>query len=211
MRYFYVLINTIGFLFAFTNSLNASELDRPALEHTYREGEFESLVKQILDFQKKNTTYSRKDSLFIARHLGVVYAANPATREKGKYYMHQILALNLEDNLVDLFVSDEILKTFDGVKNEFITARAASGKPLNEMDLDKIRGMTLQDPPNEKRAYGNYGGKIENEKDGNGIWWVTGGVAAASVIGVAAYVVMSSQENPSAKPEKVVVPVPIGR
>jgi hypothetical protein len=52
--------------------------------------------------------YSLEDSIFIVKHLTVVYMANPATREKGKGYVFRLLELMPSVKIVDMFVSDEI-------------------------------------------------------------------------------------------------------
>lgn len=95
-------------------------LNQIAIHYQYNDGDFPAVISAIDTFTRAHKTYSRADSIFIARHLAVVYTANPDTREKGKYYMYQMLDLIPSGDLVDMYVSDEIEKIFSYVKREHV-------------------------------------------------------------------------------------------
>jgi hypothetical protein len=111
------------------------ELRQQAIHIAYNEGDFDKVVAEIETFTKANKTYTRADSIFIAKHLAVVYSANPNTREKGKYYMYRLLEMVPSAELVDMFVSDEIDRIFDKVRKEFLARQSAFGVDSTQMTL----------------------------------------------------------------------------
>lgn len=102
-------------------------LDQKRIHTEYNEGNFDRVIASLEAFIGRNETYSQEDSIFIAKHLAVVYSANPETREKGKYYMHRLLALLPSAKLIDMYVSDEIERIFDKVREEFVARQKAFG------------------------------------------------------------------------------------
>ena len=90
-------------------------LDQKRIHALYNDGDFDAVVSALEAFVRRSGGYPRADSVFVAKHLAVVYSANPATREKGKYYMYQLLELLPSAKLVDMYVSDEIDRIFEKV------------------------------------------------------------------------------------------------
>ncbi len=70
-----------------TQSQPGETLNQAKVHDLYNSGDFEPVIAVLEGFIQRNKTYSHSDSVFIAKHLAVVYSANPATREKGKYYI----------------------------------------------------------------------------------------------------------------------------
>jgi hypothetical protein len=161
-------------------------LDQNKVHYLYNEGEFDMVIAIIEEFTRNNKTYSLEDSNFIAKHLAVVYTANPATREKGKRYMFQLLEKNPAARLVDMFVSDEIDRIFQKVKEEYVERRRqlGLGRP-SQLESNRYAVRRLQGdrdstggggpPPPEGR---NRPGK--QERSGTA-YWLAGGVAIAAV------------------------------
>ncbi len=100
----------------------------------YSDGEFESLTRQLEEYRTKHAVMRKSDSALVAKFLGVIYAANPATREKGKYWFYKLLQVDARAELVDLFVSEEIQGVFDRVRHELIARRNYQG--VNDADLN---------------------------------------------------------------------------
>jgi hypothetical protein len=96
-------------------------LNQIAIHYKYNDGDFAAVIQGIEEFTHAHKTYARADSVFIAKHLAVVYAASPETRERGKYYMFQLLELVPSAELVDMYVSDEIEAIFSRVRQEYAT------------------------------------------------------------------------------------------
>jgi hypothetical protein len=105
----------------------AVPLNQKDIHTAYNEGDFDKVLSLIDQFNKANKTYSRSDSIFVAKHLAVVYSANPQTREKGKYFMYRLLEMMPSAELVDMFVSDEIDRIFDKVRKEFLVRQKGFG------------------------------------------------------------------------------------
>jgi hypothetical protein len=103
---------------ATSDSLAAPGLDQAAVQALYVEGEFDSVLARIQEFRQNRPEHSRADSLFIARHLAVVLAADPNSVEAGKYWMHRLLLLSPEADLEGMFVSESIEDIFRRVKRE---------------------------------------------------------------------------------------------
>jgi hypothetical protein len=136
----------------------AVALDQGRIHHYYNEGDFDHVVAVIDSFTNSHKIYSHDDSIFIAKHLSVVYAANPATREKGKGYMYRLLDLMPSAKIVDMFVSDEIDRIFEKVREEYGVR--------DEM-------MSKQKP--------------ETKSSLKPVYWIAGGVAFAAISGTVIY------------------------
>src|SRR5690606_23623833 len=68
----------------------APRVDSATVHRLYLDGEFDAAIAVLEENLKETRQYSRADSAFIFKHLGVMYAAHYDTREKGKYYMHRL-------------------------------------------------------------------------------------------------------------------------
>lgn len=123
----------------------ANVLNQKSIHDIYNDGDFDKVISTIDVFTKANKTYSRADSIFISKHLAVVYSANPKTREKGRYYMYRMLEMMPTAELVDMFVSDEIDRIFEKVRKEFLTRQKGFG-------VDSTQISTPQKPGNKTDA-----------------------------------------------------------
>jgi hypothetical protein len=152
-----------------------------------------------------HATYSFQDSVFIAKHLAVIYTANPETREKGKYYMVRLLTLLPSANLVDMYVSDEIDRIFDKVREEFVTRQRGFG-------VDTARIAVPEKTPTGAR--GNTASPVapvpaaepSPRKEGHAGLWIVGGTAVAVAGLAAAYFLI--QDDPASAPKDRVLSVP---
>lgn len=111
----------------------ADTLDRARIQAEYGDGNFEVVIQALEDFRAGHKAYSARDSLFIAKYLGVVYTSNPASREKGKYWLYRMLQIDPAADLVDMYVGEAVDKTFERVRQEFIVRRNYRG--INDMGL----------------------------------------------------------------------------
>ena len=191
-----------------------STLDQKSIHAAYNEGDFEKVTALIEGFAKANKTYARADSIFIAKHLAVVYSANPQTREKGKYYMYRLLEMMPSAELVDMFVSDEIDRIFEKVRKEFLARQQGFGvdssqismpdKPATGSAASAEKSAAAQAKPGPSRE---YLAASRPEKDSfwkrNGMW-VAGGVGLA-VAGTVAYLVYAS-DDPAPETRTITIP-----
>jgi hypothetical protein len=158
---------------------SAGQLDQKRLHSDYNEGNFEKVVAALEGFMAAHKTYSFEDSVFIAKHLAVVYTANPDTREKGKYFMYRLLALLPSAKLVDMYVSDEIDRIFDKVREEFVTRQRSFGVDTTQM------GMPEKAPAGARGKETAASERPARGKQSHAGIWIAGG-AAVAVAGLAA-------------------------
>jgi hypothetical protein len=109
-------------------------LDTLAVRRLYLDGEFESAIKILEEGLKAKRPLSHSDSVFTFKHLGVMYAAKYETREKGRYYMHQLLLTEPTARILDMYASEMIYMIFKNIQSEFESNRAglASKEPRTE-------------------------------------------------------------------------------
>jgi hypothetical protein len=93
-------------------------LDQGRIHAYYHDGEFDKVIQSLEAFSKSGRTCSFSDSVFLEKHLAVVYAANPGTRELGRYHMFRMLDLAPGADLLDMFVGEEVDGVFDKVRKE---------------------------------------------------------------------------------------------
>lgn len=98
-------------------------LDTAHIHAIYLDGDFDQAIKILDGALKSRKTLTHGDSVFIYKHLGVIYAATPATREKGRYYMLQLISIEPTAKILDMYASDMIYMVFDHVRLEFEAAQ----------------------------------------------------------------------------------------
>ncbi len=183
-------------------TVSVSELDQKAIHSEYNDGDFDKVVKTLEAFLARNSTYSRSDSVFVAKHLAVVYSANPQTREKGKYHMYRLLEMVPSAELVDMFVSDEVDRIFDKVRKEFVLRQKNFGVDSSQMALpdrpianETKTGMAAASSQSNTPAPKSSQETKVSQRGVDPIWWwVAGGVVALGA-GITAAVIMSQPEE----------------
>jgi len=121
----------------FHASARAEGIDSSRIQKLYMDGEFEPAIA-ILELDLKSDKRIRhNDSVFIFKHLGVMYAATYETRERGKFFMFQLLQVEPTAKIMDMYASDMIYMIFKNIQDEFQTKRArlhpdGSGLPATD-------------------------------------------------------------------------------
>lgn len=163
-------------------------LDHKAIHEQYNEGDFESVIAALEKHIQRNRSCSLEDSVFIAKHLAVVYSANPATREKGRYFMHRLLELVPSAKLVDMYVSEEIDRIFEKVREEFLDRQSNFGvvTALPSKSTDQEAPSPAQ--PERK---GNPGRGMAG-------FWIASGAAIVLAGTAAVYFIHQSETAPGA-------------
>jgi hypothetical protein len=165
--------------------LQAQEAPEGLMEihEAYSNGDFDEVVRRVEVFQENKPQHSLSDSVFIAKHLAVVYAANPRTREKGRYYMFRLLEMNPTADLVDMFVSEELDQTFEKVRKEFSVRERRSNSTANgNLSDSPSRTISATSPTHSQSTSSNSNRTQSAQKKESGrVWvWVTGGVVVAA-------------------------------
>jgi hypothetical protein len=188
-------------------------LDQGRIHDLYNSGDFDPVVSVIESFLQRNKTYSLADSIFIAKHLAVVYSANPQSREKGRYFMYRLLEMMPSAELVDMFVSDEIDRIFDKVRKEFLARQKGFGVDSTQISMPEkastgssaSAGSTAKPGPAASGPSSEYLSASASDKQP--VWkkngfWIAGGVGLV-VAGTAAYFIYT-QDEPTGK--KIIIP-----
>jgi hypothetical protein len=190
---------------------SGAPLNQKEIHAAYNEGDFDKVTALIDAFTKANKSSSRADSIFIAKHLAVVYSANPQSREKGKYYMYRLLEMMPSAELVDMFVSDEIDRIFEKVRKEYLTRQKSFGidsAQIAQPARPKTGAASASAGKQSATASGDPSGPSSeylaaSREEKQPYWkrngfWIAGGVGLV-VAGTAAYFIYSQQETPSGK------------
>lgn len=195
---------TIGLFMAMGNSAWAQapapvKLDQAAIQSAYNDGDFDKVVKIINDFTLQTPKTSRADSIFISKHLAVVYSANPQTREKGKYYMYRLLEMMPSAELVDMFVSDEVDRIFEKVRKEFMVRQQNFGVDSTQVAMPN-RPATGAQPANAAAPTSTPASappqKASSSSSGiDPVWWWVAGGAVALGAGITAAIILSQPET----------------
>lgn len=195
-------------------AVQAVPLNQTDIHAAYNEGDFDKVTTLIDAFTKANKTYTRTDSIFIAKHLAVVYSANPQSREKGRYFMYRLLEMMPSAELVDMFVSDEIDRIFDKVRKEFISRQKSFGVDSTQISTPEkastgssATAATAAAKPGPASNGTSSEYLSASQSDKQPVWkkngfWIAGGVGLV-VAGTAAYFIYT-QDEPTGK--TIVIP-----
>ncbi len=202
---------SIAFSIAISPASAESMLDQKLIHGLYNDGDFDGVTQQIAAFRQQSPVCSREDSIFVAKHLAVVYAANPRSVGQGKYWMNELLKLMPAADLVGMYVSDEIDRIFESVRREFLARQRSFGIYPDQVALpdrpkagsgDAGKGQDpgmpgsaaaiaspASGPADPSGAAGEPGKKSGSKRP----YWIMGGSAlAATAVGVATYLVLST-------------------
>lgn len=179
------LVLGLGHAVAFGESL-----DQDRIRADYENGDFDPVISRIEAFERRNSAYSFEDSVFIAKYLAVIYTADPQTREKGKFYMFRLLELLPSAKIVDMFVSDEIDRIFEKVKEEYQYRLRNLGKAPRRREAPTDTLAAAGRDPKPRPAP-----EARERKSWAKLYWVAGGIGLAGV-GTALYLQSRTESSP---------------
>ncbi len=126
----------------------AVTVDQEYIHRMYNDGEFRAVLDSLEPIMARPQKFAHEDSVFIAKHLAVIYSADPAQREKGRYYMYRLLELVPSAKLLDMYASEEINRIFDNTKEEYSARKlAATGAPVTASKNDSSAHLTATIAP----------------------------------------------------------------
>jgi hypothetical protein len=162
-----------------------ASIDTIRVHKLYVDGDFEQAIGLLETGIKENRLQSHADSVFTFKHLGVMYAANYETREKGKIFMHQLLMVEPTARIMDMYASDMIYMIFKNIQDEFEMNRAKLGRAEGHVIGNGQASPIAKTPPKEEPEVSKS----------NSVYWI-GGTGAVVLAGVAAYFVLADQSPP---------------
>jgi hypothetical protein len=163
-------------------------IDTAKVRKLYLDGDFEVAIDILETAIREKRAFTHADSVFYCKHLGVMYAAKYDTREKGKYYMHQLLMVEPTARILDMYASDMIYMIFKNIQDEFDAARMRLGRAeKNWKGNGQADPLPVAKTPDPKPA---------PQGSGHALVWV-GAATAVVAAGVAAYFIFG--DSPSTK------------
>lgn len=181
--------------------------DTAKIHSLYLEGDFDKAIKPIESFLKSKQPMSRGDSTFAFKHLGVMYAAAPATREKGKYYMYQLINIEPTTKILDMYASDMIYLIYRNVQEDYELKQGKGAKiKSTESSTSAASGAAGALGTSPVNATGTANGadargapvsaKSKSKSESNRTTYlITGGaVVAVGVVGLA-YILFNSPKS----------------
>lgn len=161
-------------------------LDTASVRKLYLEGDFDEAILILENGIVDQKVVNHSDSVFAFKHLGVMYAAKYETREKGKYYMHQLLQVEPTARILDMYASEMIYMIFKNIQDEFTSSRIRKNRKENRpiaMDSTKPSALPVS------RTQPDRSIKSTKSKVPAYVWIVT--TTAAVATGVVAYILLS--------------------
>jgi hypothetical protein len=162
-------------------------LDSATIHKYYLDGDFEEAIAILETGLKEKRPFNHNDSVFIFKHLGVMYAAQYETREKGKFYMHQLLMTEPTAKIMDMYASDMIYMIFKNIQDEFESNRMRLADADNAANGNSQAHSNGKDPGRRKNEAGISSGSTA--------FWVGATAVAAVAVGIGAYFILSDERD----------------
>jgi hypothetical protein len=167
----------------------ANHLDTAEVRRLYQDGDFERAIPIVERGLKANLLRTHRDSVFAFKHLGVMYAASETTRERGKYYMLQLLHIEPTARIMDMYASDMIYMIFRNLQEEFALAQAKLDRAEAHVTGNQAAAQADPQPARPKTA------EPPQVNSSRKAWYWMGAVTVVAGIGIATYFL---QQEPSA-------------
>jgi hypothetical protein len=154
-------------------------IDTTVIRRYYMEGDFDPAIDILETALRYKSGFSKSDSIFMFKHLGVMYTAKYETREKGKLFMRRLLEVDPTSRILDMYASDMIYMIFKNIKDEFDASQQHSMGP----DTAQANG----------RINGRGNGRSSRKESSSTYLWL--GISAAVVVagGAATYFYFSDE------------------
>jgi hypothetical protein len=172
-------------------------VDSNKVHQLYMDGEFDAAITMLEDNLKSARQLHHDDSVFIYKHLGVMYAAQYETREKGKYYMVRLLEVEPSAKIMDMYASDMIYMIFKNIQEEYVQKRRRIS--ADNREESRRDSLANSDPGRGTPKAESQPKSGSTTRSGTKKWIWTGVAAAALVGGIGAFFLLNDTA-----PEKVV-------
>lgn len=158
-------------------------LDTNQAHKLYLDGDFDSAIQLLKTNLEEGEVHTHAESLFVFKHLGVMYAANYETREEGKRNMMKLLEVEPTAKIMDMYASDMIYMIFKNIQDEYEISKAK----LNHVEKMKLENGNTNKTGNDQTAKQPSQAKAKNYQ------WIpwTAGALAITGGGIFAYYYLS--------------------
>lgn len=176
-------------VFAAPGTSPSTEFMMNEVRHWYMEGEFAKAIGILQKHLSANAKLDRQDSIFIYKHLGVMYSAEYETREKGKWAFHKLLLVDTAAKITDMYASDMIYAIFRTVSEEAEASRL-------ENRVSKPSGLVGKQPETDtaKEPGQKPIAMQEKRRIGFPYFWVGATTVIALGAGVTGYFVLAEKD-----------------
>jgi hypothetical protein len=169
---------------AATDTLGIKPLPSKQIETVYRNGDLDSVVIYIRMGRPKPMFLDKGDSVVAFKYLGIIYSADPKTREKGRYYFNQLLMKDPRASITELLPGENARMTFKEVREEFfelyphlVPQGGLSAAPPAEEERTDTLVVALRSGSGQRPA---PAAQAQPARKRNWTWaWITGGVIVA--------------------------------
>lgn len=169
-------------------------VDSLKVHSLYLDGEFDAAIAILEANLKETRQYRHDDSVFMFKHLGIMYAAQYDTREKGKYYMHRLLTVEPTAKIMDMYASDMIYMIFRNIQDEFEQSRSLLAMQSRKPGRHDSAAASSGPRPEMDSAKADRHASAAPQTSGGRKWVWSGAAAATLAAGVGAYFLLSDQE-----------------
>jgi hypothetical protein len=129
-------------------------MDTTKIHEQYLEGDFDHAIRSLEGQLKSGKAMTHAESVFVYKHLGVMYAAQKSTQDKGKHYMHQLISIEPTAKILDMYASDMIHLIFRNVQEEFEVKRAILAPEAEPVAASPAPEPAPAAPPAESKPTG---------------------------------------------------------
>lgn len=175
-------------------------LPAKAVQNAYRNGDLDSVVVYIKRGRQKPVFIDRNDSIVAFKYLGVIYAADPLMREKGRYYFNQLLLKDPKASITELLPGESARAVFKEVREEFFELNphlaAQAGMPVSPPTGPGEPKIVIIESPAPGQSAATAAplappAPAEPKQPRSYKWlWISGGVLATGAVGTAAAVAL---------------------
>ncbi|MDB5047519.1 MAG: hypothetical protein JWO30_590 [Fibrobacteres bacterium] len=164
------------------------KLPRKQLESVYRNGDLDSVVIYVKMGRPRVVFLDRSDSSLAFKYLGVIYAADSKTREKGRYYFNQLLRLDNQASITDLLPGESARSVFKEVREEFFELNPNLAQPANAAPppVAAAPPIAAEEDSETPQALTPFPVPVAPKKQSHTWMWVTGGVVGVVAAGAGA-------------------------
>jgi hypothetical protein len=160
------------------------KLDTAAAHATYADGDFDQVVATLEPYLTQKLPMSRAESLFVFKHLGVIFSKDAPSREKGKYCFRKLFDLNPEAQILDMYATDDIYAVFRTVRDEWLLSHpeyvsASSSSAPNSAAMANATSAPAA-PSQTNPAAASQANARPKHNDEWKIWSIAGGAAVVT-------------------------------
>lgn len=169
-------------------------LDTSLAHKFYLDGDFDASIELLKSSLQQGGTHTHAESIFVFKHLGVMYTANYETREEGKRNMMKLLEVEPTAKIMDMYASDMIYMIFKNIQDEYEISKAK----LNHTEKMKMENIDSNKLANTKAAKQSAPEKTKNYQ------WIPWTIAAIVITGGGIFAYSSYFSDLPSKKENVI-------